>query len=82
MEGYGEESGEKLDRTLARAEVEGEVRAEYAEAARRLQDVERPKRMFALGVTLILLGILLLPIIALVLGLSWRVLTWAATGGW
>jgi hypothetical protein len=76
-----EESGEKLDRTLARAEVENEVRAEYAEAALNLQNTERPKRMFALAVTLVLLGILLLPLIALVLGVSWRILMWAATGG-
>jgi hypothetical protein len=76
-----EESGEKLDRTLARAEVENEVRAEYAEAALNLQNTERPKRMFALAVTLVLLGVLLLPLIALVLGVSWRILMWAATGG-
>lgn len=76
-----EESGEKLDKTLARAEVEGEVRAEYAEAATKLLDSERDKRMFALVVTITVLGSLLLPLIALLLGLSWRILMWAAQGG-
>ncbi len=75
-----EESGEKLDKALARAEVEGEVRAEYAEAADALLDSDRDKRMLALGVQVVILGVVLFPLIALVLGFSWRVMKMAAGG--
>ena len=75
-----DESGARLDKALARSEVEGEVRAEYAEAARHLLDSERDKRMLVLGVQVVFLGSLMLPLIALVLGFSWRVMMWAAGG--
>ena len=69
-----------MDRTLARAEVEGEVRAEYDEAARGILDSERDKRVVALVLTIALAATVLLPAIAAVLGVSWRILMWAAGG--
>ena len=75
-----EDSGPKLDRTLARAEVEGEVRAEFAEAAHKMLDTERDKRVAALVVSGVVAGAVLLPVIALVAGFSWRLLMWAAGG--
>ena len=68
----------ELDRTLARAEVEGEVRAEYDAAARGILDSERDKRMVALVLTITLSATVLLPVIAAVAGISWRVLMWTA----
>lgn len=74
------EPGERLDRTLARAEVEGEVRAEYDQAARALLESERDRRVIALVVSGGVALSVVLPLIALVLGLSWRILMWAAGG--
>lgn len=75
-----EESGEKLDRTLLRAEVEQDVRAEYAERALLQSNEERDKRMVALLISFTVIVSLLLPLAAVVLGFSWRILKWAAGG--
>lgn len=65
-----------------RQEIEDEVYDDITrrQAADALND--RDKRFFALAVTIAVLAGVTLPLLALVLGLSWRLVKWAAGCGW
>ena len=69
-----------LRKVELRAEVEREVRGELADADANALDRDRAMR--ALAVSLTVLACALLPLLALVLGLSWRIMHWAAGSGW
>lgn len=69
-----------LRKVELRGEVEREVRAEFAEVEARALDRDRAIRAVVISFTV--LACLLLPLLALVLGVSWRILCWAAGGGW
>jgi hypothetical protein len=71
-----------FDERVARAEIERDVRAEYSQALTNRRGQERDKRYLALFLSAVLVLGFLSPLLALVLGFSWRVLMWAAGQGW
>jgi len=76
------EGDPSFDEQVARAEIERDVRDEYAQALRAKRGQERDRRYLALFISAVVVLGLLAPLLALVLGLSWRVLMWSAGQGW
>lgn len=69
-----------LRKVELRGEVEREVRAEFEDAEVRAMDRDRAMRAVVISFTA--LACVLLPLVALILGLSWRIMRWAAGFGW
>jgi len=67
-----------FDERVERGEVEQKIRAEMALADAEREAEQRGRRILALGISAIIIISVLAPMLALILGGSWRLLMWAA----